>query len=82
MSPRRSRYRGGVREGASGVIFRLTNVSHWDTLGFMRMQQTAIRVPAADLTRLTALAKKEGLHASDLIRRAIREYLERAKHSR
>ncbi len=45
----------------------------------MKLQQTAIRIPSADLTRLVALAKKEGLHASDLIRRAIREYLERVK---
>jgi len=45
----------------------------------MKLQQTAIRIPAADLTRLVGLAKKEGLNASDLIRRAIREYLERVK---
>jgi len=45
----------------------------------MKMQQTSIRVPVADLKQLAALAKKEGLQASDLIRRAIREYLERVK---
>jgi predicted DNA-binding protein len=45
----------------------------------VKMKQTAIRIPATDLTRLVGLAKKEGLSASDLIRRAIREYLERGK---
>jgi predicted DNA-binding protein len=44
----------------------------------MKMQQTSIRVPAANLKKLTALAKKEGLQASDLIRRAIRHYLSKA----
>jgi len=43
----------------------------------MKMQQTSIRVPAADLKQLAGRAKKEGLQASDLIRRAIREFLER-----
>jgi len=42
------------------------------------MQQTSIRVPVADLKQLAALAKKEGLQASDLIRRAVREYLSKA----
>ena len=69
------------------------NVTHWQLslssaldiripMGYtlsMRMKQTTIRVPTADLTRLAALAKKEGLNASDLIRRAIREFLKRAK---
>lgn len=46
------------------------------------MQQTSIRVPPAELKKLAALAEKEGLQASDLIRRAIREYLEREARSR
>jgi predicted DNA-binding protein len=45
----------------------------------MKLQQTSIRIPPADLVKLDALAKKEGLQASDLIRRAIRQYLERVK---
>jgi metal-responsive CopG/Arc/MetJ family transcriptional regulator len=42
------------------------------------MQQTSIRVPVADLKQLAERAKKEGLQASDLIRRAIRDYLSKA----
>ena len=45
----------------------------------MKLQQTSIRIPPADLVKLDGLAKKEGLQSSDLIRRAIREYLERVK---
>jgi len=46
---------------------------------FMRLQQTSVRIPPSDLTKLDRLAKKEGLQASDLIRRAIRQYLEGSK---
>jgi hypothetical protein len=46
-----------------------------DTLGSVRLQQTSIRIAAPDLKKLTTLAEAEGLNASDLIRRAIREFL-------
>ena len=62
-----------------GATIKLDTKTQRDTLNLMKMQQTSIRVPVADLKQLAALAKKEGLQASDLIRRAIREYLERVK---
>jgi predicted DNA-binding protein len=40
-------------------------------------KHTNLRVPAEHLETLAGLAKKEGLTTADLLRRAVREYLER-----
>jgi predicted DNA-binding protein len=55
----------------------LTPITKCDTVYPMRLQQTSIRIPPNEMKKLAALAKKEGLQVSDLIRRAIREYLTR-----
>jgi metal-responsive CopG/Arc/MetJ family transcriptional regulator len=39
------------------------------------LRQTSVRIEDTDLKKLDALAKKDGLKGSDLIRRAVREYL-------
>lgn len=41
------------------------------------LKQTNLRVPADHLEKMTELAAKEGLKTADLLRRAVREYLER-----
>jgi predicted transcriptional regulator len=45
----------------------------------MRMKVRSIRIPPDDSKKLEALAKLEGLQASDLIRRAIREFLAKSR---
>jgi predicted DNA-binding protein len=57
----------------------LTPLRKCDTFNPMRLQQTSVRIPPNEMNRLAALAKEEGLQVSDLIRRAIREYLGRIK---
>jgi hypothetical protein len=39
------------------------------------LKQTSFRIEDADLKKLDKLAKLEGLKGSDLVRRAIREFL-------
>ncbi len=58
---------------------RLTNAPRLQYDGVMAKKNTAVRIKEQDLVALEGLAQKEDETVSSLIRRAIREFLERQR---